>query len=170
MRHDWWTLLRGAPAKRDCCLHVGIRYTVFLVPAELFVSQDTFGPLKTVLYCSPANEAVSPNQESTGANQEQLETISSPAGRCVSVVAMSQQSVLLMHTAWTCLHGLKLSWCLVYTDWLVPSHVQLNLFLEMKNTNGSLQATKEQRKMCFLNMKWWCCNQTVFLGLQAEFD
>lgn len=67
-----------------------------------------FRPLKTALYCRHANEAVTTNQESTGANQEQLDAISSPAGRRVPAVAMShQQPALLVHTAWTSSLGLK---------------------------------------------------------------
>lgn len=53
---------------------------------------ECFSAIKRrAMYCRHANEAVATNQESTGANQEQLGTISSPAGRRVPAVAMSHQ-------------------------------------------------------------------------------
>lgn len=86
-------------------LQAGVRYTVFR-SSGVTCHLGCFRPLKTALYCRHANEAVTTNQESTGANQEQLDAISSPAGRRVPAVAMSHhQPALLVHTAWMCSHG-----------------------------------------------------------------
>lgn len=137
-----WFSAAAAAADLFSSLQAGVRYTVFR-SSGVTCHLGCFRPLKTALYCRHANEAVTTNQESTGANQKQLDAISSPTGRRVPAVAMShQQPALLVHTACTCSHGLKalfdaFFFCL---DWLVSFMCPRNpiFFSENTQTNKML--------------------------------
>lgn len=87
-------LFRAAAAAESGLITAAGRFQLHSVAAAvgLLVIRDVFSAIKRrAMYCRHANEAVATYQESTGANQEQLGTISFPAGRRVPAVAMSHQ-------------------------------------------------------------------------------